>query len=108
MCPKNTEKCKSRKGQVKKKEKKKIILSEQKQLKKGKLNPEIVEKTLEKVKPEDQMLLLNLLGGRLPLGYRMAGDSAPQCAELCMAKLDRVLRRIRRVAEQLEKSLAGE
>ena len=79
-----------------------------KALKKGKLKPELVEKTLSKVKPEDQMLLLNLLGGRLPLGYRMAGGSTAQCSELCMAKLDRVLRRIRRVAEQLEKSFAGE
>ncbi len=73
-----------------------------KALKKKKLTPEIVEKTLSKVPPTDQMLLLNLLGGRLPLGYRMVGDSAADCAEVCMAKLDRVLRRLRRVSEQLE------
>jgi prephenate dehydrogenase len=48
------------------------------------------------------MLLLNLLGGRLPFGYRMVGDNPKRCAEMCMSKLDRVLRRIRRVAEQLE------
>ena len=76
-----------------------------KALKKGKLNPEMVEKTLAKVKPEDQMLLLNLLGGRLPLGYRMVGSTPVECAELCMSKLDRVLRRLRRVSEQLEKAL---
>lgn len=75
-----------------------------KALKKGKLNPELVEKNLAKVSPEEQMLLLNLLGGRLPFGYRMVGDNPKRCAEMCMSKLDRVLRRIRRVAEQLEKA----
>lgn len=75
-----------------------------KALKKGKLKPEIVKKSMAKVSPEEQMLLLNLLGGRLPYGYQMVGDSPKRCAESCMSKLDRVLRRIRRVAEQLEKA----
>lgn len=73
-----------------------------KALKKGKLTPEKVEKELSSLSPEEQMLLLNLLGGRLPLGYRLVGTTPKACAESCMARMDRVLRRVRRVAEQLQ------
>lgn len=74
-------------------------------LNKGKLTPEKVETSLESLEVKEQMLLLNLLGGRLPLGYRLVGESPLICAESCKSRLDRVLRRIRRVAEQLEQSM---
>lgn len=73
-----------------------------KALKNNKLSPELVEKSLKEVSVKDQMLLLNLLGGRLPLGYRLIGTSPLACAESTKSRLDRVLRRLRRVAEQLE------
>ena len=51
------------------------ILNEQQQgvflkaLAKGNLSVKNVESNLQGVEPREQMLLLNLLGGRLPMGY---------------------------------------
>ena len=73
-----------------------------KAMKKGKLTTEIIEEQLDKVSSEDQMLLLNLLGGRLPLGYRLAGTSPKEVSESMLSRLDRILRRCRRVAEMLD------
>ena len=53
----------------------------------------------------DQMLLLNLLGGRLPLGYRMIGESPDVAKQSVITRLDRVLRRIRRVGDMIEEVL---
>jgi hypothetical protein len=76
-----------------------------KALSKGKLTPEMVEKELSKVAPTEQMLLLNLLGGRLPLGHRMVGKNAISNSTKLMSRLDRVLRRMKRVAELLDKAM---
>jgi hypothetical protein len=48
------------------------------------------------------MLLLNLLGGRLPLGHRLSGETAEDVTRRVNERLDKVLRRMRRVAELLE------
>ena len=71
-------------------------------LKKGKLTVEDVESTVKSVDPSEQMLLLNLLGGRLPLGHRMAGEAPGDVARRVSERLDRVLRRMRRVADLVE------
>jgi hypothetical protein len=71
-------------------------------LKKGKLTVEDVESALKAVEPSEQMLLLNLLGGRLPLGHRMAGEAPGDVARRVSERLDRVLRRMRRVADLVE------
>ena len=71
-------------------------------LKKGKLTVEDVESTVKSVDPSEQMLLLNLLGGRLPLGHRMAGEAPGDVARRVSERLDRVLRRMRRVADLIE------
>jgi hypothetical protein len=71
-------------------------------LKKGKLTVEDVESALKAVGPSEQMLLLNLLGGRLPLGHRMAGEAPGDVARRVSERLDRVLRRMRRVADLVE------
>ncbi len=47
-------------------------------LKKGKLKVEEVEKVGKDISSDDQMLLLNLLGGRLPLGHRMVGYTSDE------------------------------
>ena len=73
---------------------------------KGKLNVDLVEKELSGVSLEDQMLLLNLLGGRLPLGHRMIGSDPVSTSAKIMTRLDRVLRRIKRVAEMLDKAMS--
>ena len=51
------------------------------------------------------MLLLNLLGGRLPMGYRLAGGSYEQVLQRVQDRLERVLRRMARVAELLDERL---
>ena len=91
----------------------KRILNEKQQskllmaLKKGKLSIDDVAKEMQNVEPKQQMLLLNLLGGRLPLGHRMNGEDAAQVQRNVQDSLDRVLRRMRRVAEMLESELSS-
>ena len=75
-------------------------------LKKGKLTIEQVESEMKGIEPKQQMLLLNLLGGRLPLGHRMSGEDSAQTIRKVQDQLDRVLRRMRRVAEMLESNLS--
>lgn len=71
-------------------------------LKKNKLKVEDVETQLKAITPQQQMLLLNLLGGRLPLGHRLNGEVADDVRRNVNERLDKVLRRMRRVAELLE------
>ena len=84
------------------KQQSKLLMS----LKKGKLSIEDVAAEMKSVEPQQQMLLLNLLGGRLPLGHRMNGEDAAQVIRNVQDSLDRVLRRMRRVAEMLETELS--
>lgn len=77
-----------------------------KHLKKGKLTPEKVAKEIKGMEPRNQMLLLNLLGGRLPLGHRMVGESVAMLKRTSSENLDRILRRIRRVGQMLEEAMA--
>ena len=85
------------------KQQSKLLMS----LKKGKLSIEDVAAEMKSIEPQQQMLLLNLLGGRLPLGHRMNGEDAAQVRRNVQDSLDRVLRRMRRVAEMLESELSA-
>ena len=69
----------------------------------GSFNVAACEKIFATVPPNDLMLLLNLLGGKLPIGWRLCGAKANQVCERVLAKSDRTFRRIKRVAETLEK-----
>lgn len=71
-------------------------------MKKGNLNISDVELAMKNVKPSEQMLLLNLLGGRLPMGHRMVGERPEDASKRVIERLDRVLRRMRRVGELVE------
>ena len=71
-------------------------------LKKGKLIVEDVDDVMKNVEASEQMLLLNLLGGRLPMGHRMSGMGPQETANRVTERLDRVLRRMRRVGELVE------
>ncbi|MDG1558144.1 MAG: helix-turn-helix domain-containing protein [Candidatus Poseidoniaceae archaeon] len=71
-------------------------------LKKGKLTVEDVDDAMKSVEAAEQMLLLNLLGGRLPMGHRMSGEGPEETAKRVTERLDRVLRRMRRVGELVE------
>tara|TARA_Y100000768_G_scaffold243446_1_gene184477 strand:- start:86 stop:427 length:342 start_codon:yes stop_codon:yes gene_type:complete len=73
-----------------------------KPLSKGKLAIEDVQNAMHEISASDQMLLLNLLGGRLPLGYRLVGSSIADSKQNITARLDRLLRRIRRVGTMIE------
>ena len=77
-------------------------------LKKRSLTVDDVAAELSKVDSNQQMLLLNLLGGRLPLGHRMNGEDSSQVIQNVQDSLDRVLRRMRRVAEMLESEMLDE
>jgi hypothetical protein len=57
---------------------------------------------MKSVEAAEQMLLLNLLGGRLPMGHRMSGMGPEETAKRVTERLDRVLRRMRRVGELVE------
>jgi hypothetical protein len=51
------------------------------------------------------MLLLNLLGGRLPHGYRLVGETGEDVATEVMLRTERVLSRLATVAQNLEELL---
>ena len=76
-----------------------------KDLKKGVLKVETVGATLEETASEEQMLLLNLLGGRLPLGHQLSGFTSSEVHNEVSSRIDRILRRMRRVAQLLEQAL---
>ena len=71
-------------------------------LNKGALTIELVQEAMQNIDASDQMLLLNLLGGRLPLGYRLIGATIEDSKVNMTARLDRLLRRIRRVGTMIE------
>ncbi len=79
-----------------------------KSLEKDSFNVAECEKIFATVEPKEQMVLLNLLGGKLPIGWRLCGASSPQVCEKVLAKVDRVFRRIKRVAETLEKAMQAD
>ena len=89
------------------------LLNEQQQsgllkaLAQGSLSVEDVANHLSTVEAREQMLLLNLLGGRLPMGYRMSGASASVVQRRVQDRLDRVMRRMVRVAGLLDEALAA-
>ena len=72
---------------------------------KGTLDIEGVRDALSSVPIEDQRVLLNTLGGRMPYGYRVAGADGDSLSTRVMRRADRALRRIRTVAERLDESL---
>ena len=66
-------------------------------------NVEKCEKVFSDIAPNEQMILLNMLGGKLPIGWRLCGAKASQVCERVVSKADRTFRRIKRVSETLEK-----
>ena len=60
---------------------------------------------MKKIEPRNQMLLLNLLGGRLPLGHRMVGESVAMLKKRSNENLERIIRRISRVGKMLEETI---
>lgn len=73
--------------------------------KKKALDISMVKEILETVSVDDQRILLNTLGGRMPLGFRIAGSGHKEVYQEVMKLAERALRRIVTVSERLEESL---
>ena len=71
----------------------------------GSFNVAKCEKIFSGVESNEQMILLNMLGGKLPIGWRLCGAKASQVCERVLAKSYRTFRRIKRVADTLEKAI---
>jgi len=71
----------------------------------GSLDIDGVAGILAPVPIEDQRVLLNTLGGRLPFGFRIAGADGESLSTRVMRVAERTLRRIRTVASRLDDSL---
>ena len=74
-------------------------------VRKGNLDIEAVRGALAHVQLDDQRVLLNTLGGRMPYGFRVSGADGGSVASRVARKAERVLRRIRTVAERLDESI---
>ena len=74
-------------------------------VKKKSLSIEKIESILKDVTIENQKLLLNTLGGRMPYGFRIAGKNGEEVAERVLNRLDRTIRRLKTVALRVDESL---
>jgi DNA-binding Lrp family transcriptional regulator len=74
-------------------------------VKKKSLSIEKVESILKDVDIENQKLLLNTLGGRMPYGFRIAGKNGEEVSERVLNRLDRTIRRLKTVALRVDESL---
>jgi DNA-binding transcriptional ArsR family regulator len=72
---------------------------------KGSLDIGRVTAILEPVRIEDQRVLLNTLGGRMPYGFRVAGADGASVSTRIMRRAERTLRRLKTVAKRLEEAL---
>tara|TARA_B100000524_G_scaffold342487_1_gene237540 strand:- start:739 stop:1494 length:756 start_codon:yes stop_codon:yes gene_type:complete len=74
-------------------------------IKKKNLNIEKIQDILKNVEIENQKLLLNTLGGRMPYGFRIAGRNGDEVRERVLNRLDRTIRRLITVAKRIDESL---
>ena len=74
-------------------------------IKKKELSIDEIQKILEDVEIENQKLLLNTLGGRMPYGFRIAGKDGDEVRERVLNRLDRTIRRLITVAKRIDDSL---
>ena len=72
---------------------------------KGTLDTGKVAEILMPVRSGDQRVLLNTLGGRMPYGVRISGEDGRAVSSRVTRNAERVLRRIRTVAERLDESM---
>ncbi len=74
-------------------------------VKKKNLSIEKIESILKDVNLENQKLLLNTLGGRMPYGFRIAGKNGQEVTERVLSRLDRTIRRLKTVSSRVDDSL---
>ena len=73
---------------------------------KGGLTIQNVTEILSPVSIQDQRVLLNTLGGRMPYGVRIAGSDGNAVSQRVSRQADRALRRIMTVSERLDEALS--
>ena len=69
------------------------------------LDIDAVRGFLEPVPLAEQRVLLNTLGGRMPMGFRVTGSNHEGVSERVSRLADRTLRRIVTVAERLDSAI---
>ena len=74
-------------------------------VKKKNLSIEKIESILKDVTLENQKLLLNTLGGRMPYGFRIAGKNGQEVTERVLSRVDRTIRRLNTVSSRVDDSL---
>lgn len=77
-----------------------------KSLNEGNFTSKRCEKLFEKVGLEEKLLAINLLGGRLPYGYRMAGETGDDLAMHVQLRVEGMFSRLKRVAVILDEQFA--
>ncbi len=75
-------------------------------LENGSLGMAEVEKALSSVPLDKQRVLLNLLGGRMPFGFRIAGRDGKALTERVSRLAERAMRRIGTVSVRLDEALS--
>tara|TARA_B100001750_G_scaffold134519_1_gene107032 strand:+ start:69 stop:1151 length:1083 start_codon:yes stop_codon:yes gene_type:complete len=73
-----------------------------KSLREGKFDSERCAELFSKTSEDELRLTLNLLGGRLPYGYRLSGDSGDDVARQVKLRFDTIFGRLKRVASTLD------
>ena len=71
----------------------------------GSLDIDAVTEILGAVSHQDQRVLLNTLGGRMPLGVRLTGSDHEAVSQRVSRLAERAMRRIETVAERLDSSI---
>jgi len=74
-------------------------------LEKETLTIEEVSDSLEKIPLPAKRILLNTIGGRAPLGYRLTGVTGEEVVASILRNLERTLSRISSIAERLDSLL---
>jgi len=81
---------------------KKVVKQVTKSLREDKFDSQRCAELFSSVSIEKQRLAINLLGGRLPYGYRLSGSSGEDVARQVSQKVESVFGRLKRVASLID------
>jgi hypothetical protein len=73
-----------------------------KSLREGKFDSNRCAELFSKTSEDELRLALNLLGGRLPYGYRLSGSSGDDVARQVSLRFEVIFSRLKRVASALD------
>ena len=81
---------------------KKVVKQVTKSLREDKFDSQRCAELFSSVSIEKQRLAINLLGGRLPYGYRLSGSSGEDVARQVSQKVESVFSRLKRVTSIID------